>query len=58
MTDKSNETLKPTDEQVDKIILPSMEWIAKQCAVYINELRCRSEFIALMLRDIAYAFEN
>ena len=58
MTDKSKETWQPTDEQVDKIILPAMQGIAKQCAGYINELQCPPEFISLMLRDIADAFEN
>ena len=58
MTDKSKETLKPTDEQVDKVILPAMQGIAQQCAGYINELQCPPEFIAVMLRDIADAFEN
>ena len=58
MTDKSKETWNPTDEQVDKIILPTMQGIAQQCAGLINELRCPPEFIAVMLRDVADAFEN
>ena len=58
MTDKSKETWQPTDEQVDKVILPAMQGIAQQCAVYINELQCPPEFIAVMLRDVADAFEN
>ncbi len=58
MTDKSKETWQPTDEQVDKIILPAMQGIAHQCAGYINELQCPPQFIAVMLRDVADAFEN
>ena len=58
MTDKSKETWQPTDEQVDKVILPDMQGIAQQCAGYINELQCPPEFIAVMLRDVADAFEN
>ena len=58
MTDKRKETWQPTDEQVDKIILPAMQGIAQQCAGYINELQCPPEFIAVMLRDVADAFEN
>ena len=58
MTDKSKETWQPTDDQVDKVILPAMQGIAKQCAGYINELQCPPEFIAVMLRDVADAFEN
>ncbi len=50
MTGKNKETWQPTDEQVDKIILPTIQAIAQQCAGYINELQCPSEFIALMLR--------
>ena len=58
MTDKSKETWEPTDEKVDKIILPAMQEIAQQCAGYINELQCPPEFISVMLRDVADAFEN
>ncbi len=58
MTDKSKETWQPTDEQVDKVILPVMQGIAQQCAGYINDLQRPPEFIAVMLRDIADAFEN
>ena len=35
-----------------------MKGIAKQCAGYINELQCPPEFIAVMLRDVADAFEK
>ena len=58
MTDNSKDTWQPTDEQVDKIILPAMQGIAQQCAGYINELQCPPEFIAVMLRDIADAFDE
>ena len=58
MIDKSQATWQPTQEQVDKTILPAMQGIAQQCAAYINELQCPPELIALMLRDIADAFEN
>tara|TARA_Y100001968_G_C19322270_1_gene699920 strand:+ start:297 stop:509 length:213 start_codon:yes stop_codon:yes gene_type:complete len=58
MTDKCQSTWNPTEDQVDKIILPAMQAIAQQCGSYINELECPPGFIALMLRDIADAFEN
>ena len=58
MTDKCATTWQLTDEQVDKIILPAMQGIAQQCAGYINELQCPPGFIAVMLRDVADAFEN
>ena len=43
---------------MDKIILPAMQGIAQQCASHMNELHWPPEFIALMLRDIADAFET
>ena len=49
---------QPTQEQVDKIILPAMQDVAQQCVGYINELQCPPEFVAVMLRDIADAFES
>ena len=58
MTDKSKKSWQPTDEQVDKVIIPAMQGIAQQCAGHINELQCPPEFIAVMLRDVAYAFEK
>ena len=58
MPEKCEETWQPTDEQVDKIILPAMQGIAQQCAGYMNELQCPPEFISVMLRDVADAFEN
>ncbi|WP_036903807.1 MULTISPECIES: hypothetical protein [Prochlorococcus] len=58
MADNCEMTWQPTEEQVDKIILPGMQDIAKQCAGYINQLQCPPEFIAVMLKDIADAFES
>ena len=40
------------------MILLAMQEIAQQCASHMNELQCPPGFIALMLRDIADAFEN
>ena len=58
MSDKRKETWQPTDQQVDKIILPAMQEIAQQCAGYGEKLQCPPEFIAVMLRDVADAFQN
>ena len=58
MTEKCQMTWQPTQDQVDKIILPAMQGIAQQCVGYINELQCPPEFVAVMLRDIADAFET
>ncbi len=58
MTDKYKETWHPKNEQADKIILPAMQGIAQQCAGYTNQIQCSPEFISVMLRDVADAFEN
>ena len=58
MNNKCKATWEPTEEQVDKIILPAMQGIAQQCTYHMNELQCPPGFIALMLRDIADVFEN
>ena len=47
-----------TEEQIQTIIIPAMKNIAHQCAGYGEKLQCPPEFIALMLRDIADAFED
>ena len=43
---------------MDKIILRAMQGIASQCASNSNELKSLPGFMALMLKDIADAFEN
>ena len=58
MTDKCQVSWEPTQEQVDKIILPAMQGIAQQCAGYINEIQCPPEYFSVMLIDIADAFEQ
>ena len=58
MAEKNQLEWAPTQDQVDKIILPAMQGIAEQCAGYINELGCPPEFVSIMLRDIADAFET
>ena len=58
MTEKCESNWSPTEDQINNIIIPAMQGIAQQCASHINELQCPPEFIALMLRDIADAFEN
>ena len=47
-----------TEEQILSIFIPAMKNIAQQCACYGEKLQCPPEFIAVMLRDIADAFEN
>ena len=58
MAYKCQASWKPTEEQVDKIILPAMQLIAQQYSSHVDKFQCPPEFIALMLRDIADAFEN
>tara|TARA_B100000700_G_scaffold64309_1_gene70909 strand:+ start:465 stop:677 length:213 start_codon:yes stop_codon:yes gene_type:complete len=58
MTEKGEAKWSPTDDQIANIIIPAMQATAKQYAGYANELKCPTEFIALMLRDIADAFEE
>ena len=58
MTEKCEEKWQATEDQIDNIIIPAMQGIAQQCASYANELQCPPEFIAVMLRDIADAFEE
>ncbi len=58
MTEKCEVNWQATEEQIDNIIIPAMKCIAQECASYANDLKCPPEFIALMLRDIADAFEE
>ncbi len=47
-----------TEEQIENIIIPAMKNIAQECAGYGEILQCPPGFIALMLRDIADAFDE
>ena len=58
MTGKCEEKWSPTEDQINKIIIPAMQSTAQQYAKYASELQCPPEFIALMLRDIADTFED
>ena len=49
---------KASEEQIENIIIPTMKKIAEQCAGCGEKLQCPPEFIAVMLRDIADAFEE
>ena len=48
----------PTEDQIEKIIIPAMQRTAQQYVGYANELKFLLDFIALMLRDIAKTFEE
>ena len=58
MTENFEMNWSPADYQIANIIISAMQTIAKQYADYTNELKCPPEFISLMLRDIANAFEE
>tara|TARA_Y100000766_G_scaffold153631_1_gene131944 strand:+ start:104 stop:316 length:213 start_codon:yes stop_codon:yes gene_type:complete len=58
MTEKGETRWTPTEDQINKIIIPAMQGTAQQYARYASELQCPPEFIALMLRDIADTFEE
>ena len=58
MTEKCDAKWSPTEDQIDNIMIPAMHRTAQQYAGYANYLKCLTEFIALMLRDIADTFEE
>ena len=58
MTEESEGKWSPSQAQIDNIIIPAMQRTAQQYSDYAIELQCPPEFIALMLRDIADAFEE
>ena len=58
MSKKSEAKWSPSDDQIANIIIPAMQGTAKQYADYAKELKCPPGFVALMLRDIADAFEE
>ena len=58
MTEECQAKWVATEEQIETIIIPAMKNIAQQCAGYGEKLQCPPAFIAVMLRDIADAFEE
>ncbi len=58
MTEECQARWEATEEQIETIIMPAMKNIAQQCAGYGEKLQCPPAFIAVMLRDIADAFDN
>ena len=49
---------KPTQNQIDDLILPAYTEMAKKSVGYIAKLHCPSGFVADMFRDIADALES
>ncbi len=46
---------KPTQTQIDNLIIPAYTEMAKKSVDYINQFQCPPEYVADMLRDIADA---
>ena len=58
MTDSSNATWKPTQNQIDDLILPAYTVMAKKIVEYIAKFQCPQGYVAEMLRDIADTLES
>ena len=58
MTEECQASWEATEEQIESIIIPAMKKIAQQCAGYGEKVQCPPAFIAVMLRDIADAFDE
>ena len=58
MIEECQSKWETTEEQIEAIIIPAMKNIAQQCAGYGEKLQCPPSFIAVMLRDIADAFDE
>ena len=58
MTEECQARWEATEEQIETNIIPEMRNISQQCAVYGGKLQCPSAFIAVILRDIADAFDE
>ena len=58
MTEECQARWEATEDQIESIIIPAMKNIAQQCAGYGEKLQCPPAFIAVMLGDIADAFDE
>ena len=58
MTDSCNAIWKPTQIQIDELILPAYTDMAKKSVEYIAKFKCPPGYVADMLRDIADALES
>ena len=46
---------QPTQEQLDKMVLPAYTEITKLSVSFINKFECPPQYVAEMLRDVADA---
>tara|TARA_Y100000991_G_C21743492_1_gene251556 strand:+ start:343 stop:555 length:213 start_codon:yes stop_codon:yes gene_type:complete len=58
MTKSNLNRWEPTKFQLDEIILPAYTDLSKKCVSYIKELECPPQYIADMLKDLAYAITS
>ena len=58
MVDNCEEKWKPSQKQIDDLILPAYTDMAKKSVEYINQFQCPPSYVADMLRDIADAIES
>ena len=58
MTENCQAQWVATDEQIETIIIPAMKNIAQECAGYGEKLQCPPAFIAVILRNIPYIFDE
>jgi len=58
MSNNCDSGWKPSEEQINNIILPAYQEMAKKSVEYINEFGCPPEYVADMLRDIADALTS
>ena len=58
MTEECQARWETTEEQIESIIIPAMKNILKQYAGYWEKLLYTPVVIAVMLRDIADAFDE
>ncbi len=58
MSDICNETWKPTQNQIDDLILPAYTEMTKKSVKFIKKFQCHPGYVAVMLRDIADALES
>tara|TARA_B100000886_G_scaffold295265_1_gene222067 strand:+ start:263 stop:475 length:213 start_codon:yes stop_codon:yes gene_type:complete len=58
MSDHCESKWKPTQEQLDSMILPAYTEMTKQTVSYVNKFGCPLEYDADMLRNIADALTS
>ena len=58
MAEECQARREETEEQIETTTIPAMKNIAQQSGGYGEKVQCPPAFIAVMLRDIADAFDE